>query len=85
MGEVEVIDVNKSTTTRIILHVKTTAPQSSDTRVQRRKTENKGEMKKFNGIGGSELDARGRGKVGVILLLDGKEVKWDRCVCRVCP
>jgi hypothetical protein len=21
----------------------------------------------------------------VILLLDGKEVKWDRCVCRVCP
>jgi hypothetical protein len=31
-------------------------------------------MKETNGIGGVELGARGRRNVGVILLLDGKEV-----------
>ncbi len=32
-------------------------------------------MWKVNGIGGLELDARGRGNVGVVSLVDGKEVK----------
>jgi hypothetical protein len=63
-----------ATTTRIILHVKTRTPQSSATRVERRKIANKSGMKEINGIGGVELGARGRRNVGVILLLDGKEV-----------
>jgi hypothetical protein len=42
--------------------------------VERRKIANKSGMKEINGIGGVELGARGRRNVGVILLLDGKEV-----------